>query len=32
MSARENAERERAALQEEIIRAQQSRLAELSTR
>ncbi|AUX33319.1 uncharacterized protein SOCE836_054750 [Sorangium cellulosum] len=32
MSARENAERERAALQEEIIRVQQSRLAELSTR
>jgi hypothetical protein len=31
MSARENAERERAALQEEIIRVQQSRLAELST-
>ncbi|WP_437589688.1 hypothetical protein [Sorangium sp. So ce1000] len=30
MSARENAERERAALQEEIIRVQQSRLAELS--
>ncbi|KYF86842.1 hypothetical protein BE20_03025 [Sorangium cellulosum] len=31
MSARENVERERAALQEEIIRVQQSRLAELST-
>jgi hypothetical protein len=31
MSARENVERERAALQEESIRVQQSRLAELST-